>query len=431
MIYIYNLLVAVLTTAAAPYLVYRLLRGADSLPALRQKLGSYNFPAPSAGGLWIHAVSVGEVNSAVVLVEELLRRNPDMQITVSTSTATGMEIASSKLSGKTALLYFPYDLPPAVGSALSFVNPGVVVFMETEIWPNFIRTAHGRGVKLMLANGRISDASFKSYDRLKFLFAPFVRLFDRALMQSQTDAERIRKIGAKDESVVVAGNLKFDRPVPPDVPVKEVRDRFNIPAERPVALFASTHPGEDEIFLAVLNKLLVKFGGLYAVIAPRHPHRAESIRGLCEAHGLAPRLRTENAKDPGSALVLDTIGELASLYPAVDVAVMGGSFVPHGGQNPLEPAVCGVPVLFGPHMQNFREISEKLSDSGGGIPAKDADELAVLLERLLSDAGLRRKTGDAGRKTVSQNRGALQKTVEAIGDLFKNKGGSMEKNSGH
>ena len=421
MIYLYNFFLALFIPLIGPYLLWRLVSGKDSLASVRQKLGKYDFPPPVKDGIWIHAVSVGETNTAVMLVDELLKRREKPPITFTTTTATGMALAVSKLDGKVTLAYFPFDFPGAVKAACAFFSPRVIVLMETEIWPNLLHHAQRSGIRTILVNGRLSDSSFSTYSLLRPLFRPFIRSIDSLLMQSPRDLEKIVSLGADKKRPVVGGNIKFDCRMPDDATSKaELRRRFRLPENSRVIVFASSHPGEDELFLQTARELSSSFAGLYPVIAPRHTHRAESIRKLCLDYGFAQtKLRTETGEDYGSALVLDTIGELANLYGAADIAVIGGSFIPHGGQNPLEASAWKLPVIFGPHMNNFREISEKLAASGGALQVADRAGLTRSVSNWMENEQQGRDAGIAGYNTILQNRGALQKTVEAVVELFE------------
>jgi len=427
MVRLYNLILAVFTPVMLFYLAWRLVTGKESPASLRQKMGKYDFPPPKKGGIWVHAVSVGETNAAVLLVDELLKQNKDLPVTFSTSTKGGMETSMKRLAGKATVAYFPFDFPGAVKSALSFFSPKLIVLMETEIWPNFIYQACRSGTGTAVINGRLSDDSYRKYRLFRPVIAPFFGSIDLLLMQSQKDAERVVALGADKSRTFVAGNIKFDGKLPDeDADKSEIRRRFGIPINAAVVILASSHPGEDELFLESMNKLsanrdTASRGPLYPVIAPRHVERVGAIIELCEERGFKlPRLRSQNSGDPGSILLLDTLGELAELYGAADVAVIGGSFIPHGGQNPLEASAWKLPVLFGPHMNNFRDISQKLVEAGGAIPVTDGEGLTDAVSRLLVNEEERRKTGAAGYDTILQNRGALHKTVEAVEKLFEN-----------
>ncbi len=422
MIYLYNLILAVFSPVIFFYLAWRLLTGKESAASLRQKMGKYDFPPPKKGGIWIHGVSVGEANVAALLVDELLKQNKNLPVTFTTSTKGGMETSMKRLAGKAAIAYFPFDFPGAVKSALSFFSPELIVLMETEIWPNLIYHAGRSGTATAVINGRLSDDSYRKYRMVRPVIAEFFGSIDLLLMQSQKDADRAVALGADKNKTFVAGNIKFDGRLPDENADKnEIRRRFGIPINAVVVILASSHAGEDELFLESMNKLSANRSRLYPVIAPRHVERAKSIIGLCGERGFKlPKLRSENSGGPGSMLVLDTLGELAELYGAADVAVIGGSFIPHGGQNPLEAAAWKLPVLFGPHMNNFRDISQKLVEAGGAIPVTDGDGLTNAVSRLLDNEEERRKTGGAGYDTILQNRGALHKTAEAVEKLFEN-----------
>lgn len=421
MIYLYNIILAFLSIFfLLPFGIYRLITGKDKISSYRQKLGRYDFPPPPSGGIWIHAVSVGETNTAVPLVENLRERFKDIPIVLSTTTATGMGLARKRLGEIATLFYFPIDLPFAVRRAISFVSPSVIIIMETEIWPNFIYIARKKGIPVIIANGRISGRSFGRYKIVKRLFAPFIKSISSLMMQSEGDAKKIIELGANRESVKVSGNLKFDRPLPEHEDKNSVRDRFNIPLNRPVVIFASTHPGEDEYFFKVINGLSAEFKDLFTVIVPRHIERAQKLALGARSHGYKPALRSDGNATAESMLILDTIGELAHSYGAADLAVIGGSFVPHGGQNPLEALEWKVPVIFGPYMENFPDISLKLIESGAAVKAESPAGLSAAIRHWLKDDASRQKAGTAGYETILKNRGALKKTIEGIEGFLKN-----------
>jgi len=409
----YNIISFALLVVGWPWFVYRIYTGKETFTALMQKFGSYNIKRPLEGGIWIHAVSVGETVTAIPLIEFLLAENPEQNIIFSASTATGMEIARKRLEGKTSFIFFPYDFAFSAQAALSFVRPSVFIFMETEMWPNFLHNCRRLGIRTILVNGRISDGSFRKYMMFRRLAGPMVRNIDLLLMQSQEDAHKIIELGAEKETVKITGNLKFDRPLPDRMEKENIRNGFNIPLNAPAVIFASTHPGEDELFLAIFLKLKKDFPHLFAVLAPRHPERRDHISRLCKKVGLDFALRSKGG-EAGELLVLDTIGELGTLYGGMDIAVMGGSFIPHGGQNPLEPAAWKLPVLFGPYMQNFGRISNILAKKGGGISVRDSKELAERLKGLLKNRSARESAGMAAFEVILENQGALKRTYGEI-----------------
>ncbi len=414
---LYNLSLLLTAPLIIPFLFWRLVTGKETADSLWHKLGAYRFENPPTGGIWIHAVSVGETNAAVPLVD-LLAKSQKRPIIFSVSTQTGMKVAQTRLAGKAFCVYFPFDFPFAVNRALALFAPAAVIFMETEIWPNFMRYARRRGVKTVLINGRISDRSFGNYQRIKWLVAPALGDFDLLLMQSAADAERITALGTLAGTVRIGGNIKFDRPLPNLSEKKAITAEFGLPDGIPVVVFASTHPGEDELFCGVTRELIAEGLSFFPVIVPRHIERAQKVAALCRDAGFAPRLRTA-METGGDILILNTIGELARLYGGAAVAVMGGSFIPHGGQNPLEPAGWEVPVIFGPHMENFREISSLFLNAGAAANAADAAALKGALCRWLKEPARAREMGVRGRELLIQNSGALKKTADAIGNLLE------------
>ena len=429
MIIFYNFLLKLLTPALLAYTAWRLATGKESFESLRQKRGKYDIQPPKKGGIWIHAVSVGETIAASLLVDELLKQNPDLSITFTTSTKGGMETALKRLKTKATVAYFPLDFPGAVKSALSFFSPKLIVLMETEIWPNLIYHAGRSGIARAVINGRLSDNSYRKYSLFRPFITPFFSSINLLLMQSEKDAERVVALGADKSKTVVTGNIKFDGKLPDEnADKREIRKKFSIPENAAVIILASSHPGEEKLFLDSIKKLMASHdaanrGMLYPVIAPRHIDRAGAIAELCGNNGFKlPQLRSENNRDPGSILILDTLGELAELYGAADVAVIGGSFIPHGGQNPLEAAAWKLPLLFGPHMNNFRDISQKLVEASSATQVTGIESLTSGLSHLLDNEEERKKRGAAGYETILQNRGALNKTVEAIEKLYKNAG---------
>ncbi len=401
-----------------PYFVYRIIRGKETCKSLKQKFGIYTIPKPPPGAIWVHAVSVGETNTAVPLVDRLLAENTETKIIFSVSTMTGMEVARKKLTEKVILFFYPYDFPFAVKSALAFFKPSKFIFMETEIWPNFLKNCKQAYIPTMLINGRISDNSYNKYLKAKSILSPAISGIDKLLMQSEIDAKRIASLGAKKEAIEIAGSIKFDIPLPEVSTANrnEIRKKFELPESACVIIFASTHFGEDELFIKTFISLKKKFPGLFTIIAPRHPERGREIAMLCTKFDLLPAQRSKS-ESPDKVLVLDTVGELGTLYGGADLAVMGGSFIPHGGQNPLEPASWELPVLFGPYMHNFRDISSTLITADGALQLADSSELETAIATILSDENVRKKMGESGRKAILQNQGSLGKTVDEIAKL--------------
>ncbi|HEX9080022.1 MAG TPA: 3-deoxy-D-manno-octulosonic acid transferase, partial [Desulfuromonadaceae bacterium] len=346
--------------------------------------------------IWLHAVSVGETVASRPLLKALRHRYPDHALVVSTTTETGRRIAES-FPEKDLCIYFPFDFLPAVRRTLDSLRPALAVIMETEIWPNFSREAARRGIPLVLTNGRISDRSFGRYLRFRWFFGHALEQFSALCMQTETDRERICAIGAPAERVLASGNLKYDIPVRP-VSGEEragLRGRYAIPGHLTVIAAGSTHPGEEEPVLAAYREALAATADLFLVLVPRHPERAPEVALLLERLGIPYRRRTAVAAAAapfarGEVLLVDTIGEMMDLYALADLAFVGGSLVPTGGHNLLEPASLGVPCIFGPHMANFREIAELVLRYQAGIQVASGAGLAEACRGLIDDAGERR-----------------------------------------
>jgi len=421
MIYIYNIALLFGLAAFIPYTVWRFFAGKETMDSLVQKFGFYRVAKPEKGGIWFHAVSVGEVNAAMPLVDSWIRRGGEKAIIFSASTQTGISLAMSRLEGRATVAYFPFDFPSAVKRGFSHFSPAAVVLMETEIWPNFIRHSTGLGSRTILINGRISDRSFGGYRKIRAIIAPALRQMDLLLMQSEDDARKIIELGAEGTNVRVTGNIKFDRPLPQPEDKVHVMERFGLPAGATILVFASTHPGEDDLFLGTIKELSARYDKLFPIIVPRHVERSSKLAHLCKKYGFAPVLRSAGeGREYGknSVLLVDTIGELAQLYGAADMAVIGGSFISHGGQNPLEASSWEVPVIFGPHMENFRDVSQKLKEAGAAVSAGNAHELKKTIEGWITDPEAKELAGRAGRQTVVNNRGALEKTARSIEELL-------------
>ncbi|ACM20460.1 CMP-3-deoxy-D-manno-octulosonate--lipid A tetraacyldisaccharide 3-deoxy-D-manno-octulosonate transferase [Geotalea daltonii FRC-32] len=414
-IFLYNLLAVISIPFVVSYHLYRSIsRGRKT--AFTERFGF--IPASElktlAGSevIWLHAVSVGETIAAVPLVKALRQRYPRKKIVVSNVTETGREVAQ-KIAGVDLCIYFPFDYPFAVARALNRVRPSLVLIMETEIWPNFIRKARALHIPVVLVNGRISDRSFRRYLKLSWFFGPVLRLLSAICMQSGEDARRIQAVGALPAQVQVTRNLKYDISVPThSVPEREqIKARYCLPGDVLVFTAGSTHEGEEAAVIAAYKAAKTVDNGVIMVLAPRHPERARQVAGLLAAAGISYRFRSalhenEGALAAGEVLLVDTIGELLNLYAVSDVVFVGGSLVPTGGHNVLEPAALSVPVIFGPHMDNFREISALVLAGRAGIRVADGDELAAQLQALLKDNDRRRQMGTCGAKLIAENSGS-------------------------
>jgi len=399
-----------------PILAFKRLRPDGYGRSLGQRLGRFGEGLPREPRCWIHAVSVGEAATAVPLVEAITRRWPQLGIVMTTVTPTGARIVADRLAGRAVHRYFPIDLPGPVRRALDAVNPRFFLCMETELWPNLLRGLAARGVPSMIANGRISDRSFRRYRLVRFFTARMLAHVRVLAMQSEEDARRIIALGARPERVVVTGNIKNDL-IPPEGGGEALWQRLlGLDDGEPVWVAGSTHRGEEAIVLDVYLRLRARVPTLALVLAPRHPERVAEVERLVRERGLQPVRRSGLPKSQarGAVIIVDTVGELAQIYRVASVVFVGGSLAPTGGHNMLEPALLRKPVLFGPHTTNFRESAELLLEAGGALLVRDGAELDAHMGALLVDAERRRLMGEAAFKAVAGRRGAITHTLELV-----------------
>ncbi|HEX8616388.1 MAG TPA: 3-deoxy-D-manno-octulosonic acid transferase [Thermoanaerobaculia bacterium] len=380
------------------------------------RLGIYKHRADSHD-LWIHAVSVGETLAAQAVVVEILKQRPETSIVFTTTTVTG-QAQARRLYPEATVTYFPFDFAFSVRRFLAHHQPRAFATMETEIWPNVTRIARERGLRLILANGRISDRSLPRYRALRMIIGSVLRKYDRILAREQTDRERFIAIGAPPEIVEISGNVKFD--YDPDAAPLEIGPRIeSLIAGRGVLVLGSTMEGEDEALLPELERFLAEHHA-FVVIAPRKAERFEMVAGLLATSPLKFARRSELDAHSGGAdvLLLDTFGELAKIYRYATVAFVGGTLVPTGGHNPIEPAAAGVPVCFGPSMSNFREIAQVFLKNEAAVQVRDAGEAIDFAGAMFDNAAMQRAWGERARQTVLQNRGASQRTAQRIVELL-------------
>ncbi len=399
-----------------PILAFKRLRPDGYGRSLGQRLGRFGEGLPREPRCWIHAVSVGEAATAVPLVEAITRRWPQLGIVMTTVTPTGARIVADRLAGRAVHRYFPIDLPGPVRRALDAVNPRFFLCMETELWPNLLRALAARGVPSMIANGRISDRSFRRYRLVRFFTARMLAHVRVLAMQSEEDARRIIALGARPERVVVTGNIKSDL-IPPEGGGDALWQRLlGLDDGEPVWVAGSTHRGEEAIVLDVYLHLRARMPTLTLVLAPRHPERVAEVERLVRERRLQPVRRSDLPKSQarGAVIIVDTVGELAQIYRVASVVFVGGSLAPTGGHNMLEPALLRKPVLFGPHTTNFRESAELLLEAEGALVARDGAELEAHMGALLMDAERRRLMGEAAFKAVAGRRGAIKHTLELV-----------------
>jgi 3-deoxy-D-manno-octulosonic-acid transferase len=419
-------------------------RGESFLP----RLGLMPPPEPPPGSprLWLHGVSVGEILAAVPLVAELKALLPLASFIISTGTETGQDVARRHFLPMGALVcYFPLDLPWAVSRALTTIKPDIFVALESEVWPNFLTTAKCRGVSLALMNARLSDRSFSRYTHYRRYLFEFINLFDVIAAGSREDYRRLATLGFAPTKLFFTGNLKVDAllarhesmalstppPLPPAASGTQpgssqdpgfLQACLSLQGE-PVLLAASTHPGEEEVALAAFEALRGPYPALLLILAPRHPERADALGDLLRRRGLgfqrwqALKNGTQTRQQP--VVLVDTVGDLFGLYAAADVAFVGGSLVPHGGQNILEPAVWGLSPLYGPHFENFRWAAEILQEAGVGTVVQDAANLADAARHLLDNPTERRRLGEAALAALSSHQGAARRQAELVIKLSK------------
>ncbi len=401
-------------------LFWRGLRNPDYWRRWGERFGFIR-PAEAPTDVWIHAVSVGEVRAAEPLVNELLARAGTLRVLVTTMTPTGSAQVHRSFGDRVTHCYVPYDYPAAVNRFLDRARPRLAVFMETEIWPNIIRRCSRRAIPLLFANVRLSEKSFLRYQRVAGFMGPVLRLASGFAVQTHEDAERLVCLGAREESVRVTGSIKFEVRLAASLNevAKVLRREWG--ADRPVWIAASTHEGEDELVLQVFEKLRTRHPRLLLVLVPRHPERFAAVARTCRRADFNTALRSEaggKLADEVDIFIGDSMGELTLFYAASDVAFVGGSLVPVGGHNVLEPCALGVPVVFGTQMFNFQEIVRRTLARQAGVQVADAEGLRQAVDGYLGDANLRFKAGEAGKAFVAENRGALQKTLRTLEDYL-------------
>ncbi len=421
----YNLILLLLSPFILLVLLWRLVSG-KSRRGLAERVGCVPTAKLAGDGprLWLHAVSVGETVAAKPVWQTLLARLPGWHFVHSTTTPTGQDQAVKAVGERGQVIFFPFDLLPCVWWALARVRPSLIVVVETELWPNFLALAHLRGCKVVLANGILSDRSLRGARRLGPLYRWMTGNIDHCCMQSAEDAARMIALGAPPERVTVVGNTKFDQ-VLTEVPLGEqitLRDALGITRDEPILLAGSTHPGEEEHVLRAFRQVKANNPRVRLIIAPRHIQRAQEVEELAAAHGFTAVRRTKltNLPPPHDAvIVLDTIGELARAYALCHAAFVGGSLVPIGGHNLLEPLGLGKPVMFGPHMHKNRDITAIVLDARVGYQIADADELAARWQEVLANARLRRDIDARARGIFQQHRGAGDRCAEIAARLVQ------------
>lgn len=402
-----------------PFVLYRLtargIKYHGYLARWRERFGFFPDPHIDAS-IWVHAVSLGEVNAAVPLIEALMQRYADSRFVITTVTPTGSERVQRLFGERVFHVYLPYDLTSAVRRFLDRVRPRLAVIMETEIWPNLFMTCQTRGIPIVVANARLSEKSLRGYWPIQPLARRAIRCVSMVAAQSSADYDRLLALGAVPERVATVGNLKFDMVVAPAVHERGRLFRESAGATRPVWIAASTHEGEEMAVLKAHAEVLRRFPDALLVIAPRHPERFKPVVAACHACGFSTRSRSEDGTaDPAcQCFVADSMGELLDFYAAADVAFVGGSLVPVGGHNLLEPAALARPVIVGPQTFNFAEVTQNLVDAGAVLRIEDGDGLGGAVLGLLSRDAERKRMGEAAYAVIERERGAVARTMALV-----------------
>src|SRR5947209_2622353 len=432
MYFLYSILLGIGVVALLPRFLLDAARHGKYAAGLGERAGS--LPRFDAGGrpvVWLHCVSVGEAQAARPLARAILEEYPGHVVVVSTTTRTGQRVARETFSDRAALVfYFPFDWAWSVRRALGAINPSAVLVMETELWPRFFRECRRRGIPVALVNGRISEKSFRRYQLIRFFIRRVLSDLSLAAMQTETDAARVCALGLAAERARVTGNVKFDLEEAGAQPLtRELRRRFRLGADRPLVVAASTHAPEERILLEAYKLLTETSRGNRPrlLVAPRHPERFGEVAALVESSGFSWARRGDAAHggDEGcDVILLDSIGELRAAYPLAEVVFVGGSLVPVGGHNVLEPALAARCVVTGAHTSNFKAVVAALLEKEAlvQLPPVEGAEAAVALARvlreLLDDDARRRRTGERARAVLEQNRGATARTVKLLAPLL-------------
>lgn len=413
--YIYSLLLILVL----PVIFLRLLWRSIKLPAYRvrlcERLGIYKTSSMRKDGILIHAVSVGEVVAAIPLIKALQKQYPQLPLTITTITPTGSQRVQQTFGDSVAHVYLPYDLSFAINSLLDKIAPKAVIIMETEIWPNFITSCKHLNIPVIIANGRISDSSVVGYKKIKWFIKPILKQLSCVAAQSRMDGERFLTLGLPKESLQITGNLKFDVQTNTQQQTAGLALKAQL-RNRLVFVAASTHNGEENQVLAAFNQIRSQVPQALLILIPRHPDRFNTVAEILQQQQINFVRRSENrvCTDEVAVLLGDSMGEMTMYYAMADLVFMGGSLIPIGGHNLLEPAALGVPSITGPNVHNFREITQLLQNANAVWMVQNSDELAAKAIELLNNPALRQQMGAAALQTVQTNKGALNKLMQIM-----------------
>lgn len=426
----YSLLFSVGLVLAAPFYLWR-LRGKKVLTHWRERFGflPQSMQQAESGAVWVHAVSVGETLAVVGLVQEILRHFPKCKVFLSHVTAAGREAGEHRLPHVAGRFYLPLDWECAVGRVLARIRPALMVIVETELWPNLLHAVHSRGCRVVLVNGRLSDRSFRRYRLVRPFMQRVLENVDHLCAQTSTDAERYRAIGTAPERITTTGNLKFDsRPPQLGDFSRRLKKAIDGVPRRPVVVAASTMLGEEPLVLEAWDEIRTKSPQGLLVLAPRHPARFEDVARMLVASQRSVVRRTELETSEGGLvaqlhspqiLLLDSIGELAGLFEVADVVFVGGTLVPTGGHNLLEPAYWGKPIVFGPHMHNFRDVAQLFLNEAAALQVRSAHELADTVVELLQDERRSQALGERARRLLERESGATDRVMNQIREILR------------
>ncbi len=424
---LYDILLHISGVILLPYFIFKMISSGKYREGIGERFGFVKDDKLQglSGGpvIWIHAVSVGETKAAIPVLRLFRQRNPSAKVVFSTTTRTGQLTAKEAGRGLVeAFIYFPLDLSWSIKRVIRKVNPSLFMVVEKEVWPNTFRALNKKGVPIIVANGTISDRSFKRFERYGFFFRGVFGMIDYFCARADVDRGRAVKAGVKKDRAKTFGNLKFD--IQPGgiggASLASLRKALGIKESDRVLVAGSTHPGEEEIILETFKELLTKRLKIKLILAPRQPERFNEVETLVKKSGLSYSRRSKGAAGEEDVVILDTVGELLTVYNFATVALVGGSLVEGiGGHNLLEPALFGKPVVYGPYLTSYVSMAEMLEAEGGSIRAKDKKSLFNALKNLFTDDNLRTIMGRAGIKVVESNRGAAKKTVEIMERFLK------------
>ncbi len=428
LIYLYNLVLLLAIIPGLPLVLATLLGSKKRRRNVLGRLGIQPYPKAVAGKpIWIHALSVGEVMACLPLLRRIQVFFPNHPIHLSVSTVTGRDTAIRlALPHVRGLSYFPFDLLWSVRRSISCVDPCLFVLVESDIWPNFLYEMKRRNVPAVLVNGRVSPRSFSGYRRLRFFMEPVLSWFSAICAQSRNDWRRFRALGVPEERVTVTGSLKFDREqeVPTAQQIEALRRTLKVDRDAEVIVAGSTHQGEEGVLEQVFSRLKRRWKRSVLVVVPRDPNRAVQVRRLFAEKGwsaaLWSQLDPSSFQDKAEVVVADVLGVLGRLYAVADVAFVGGSLVPCGGHNPLEPAALERPVLFGPYMSDFSTIAQSLVESGGAVQVRDGDDLYEHMAQLFQDERRLKEMGKSALRVFEENKGAADETLTVLRGVLHN-----------